>query len=157
MTKWRSWTYYPTPWWLICSSPPTAPVSWSRRKTRRRSSPRKRSGSVQLLPSGGYRLRQQQVALLFHVWNLGLAPKPTLPGGIQEICTITALFWIVTVVDGVVSTAIGDVEGKIIIKVLWRWGEIIILELVNTPQIPGVSVLLHSLTPRVTVLDYINI
>lgn len=52
------------------------------------------------------------------------------------------------------------------LKELWRvklllkfvkGGTIIILELVNTPQIPGVSVLLHSLTAGVKVLDYINI
>lgn len=55
-----------------------------------------------------------------------------------------------------ISTAKRDVESKIIIKVLWR-GRIIIFKLVNTSQIPGESVLLHSLTTGAMVLDYISI
>lgn len=52
------------------------------------------------------------------------------------------------------------------LKELWRvksllnfceGGRIIILEFADTPHIPGVSVLFHSLTVDVTVLDYINI
>lgn len=41
--RWRNWTCYPTPWWSICSSPPTAPASWFLRRIKTRlSQPRTR-------------------------------------------------------------------------------------------------------------------
>lgn len=50
-------------------------------------------------------------------------PNLTLPGGIQKICTVSTLFWLITVVGGMISTAKRDVESKINIKVLWRGWE----------------------------------
>lgn len=83
-------------------------------------------------------------------------PNTTLPGGIRKIHAASALFWLITAAGGMISTAKRDVENKIIIKVLWR-GENNYFRLVNTSQIPGESVLLHSLTTDVMVLDYISI
>lgn len=44
--RWRNWTCYPMPWWSTCSSPPTAPASWCRKRIKKPLSPPKRRGYV---------------------------------------------------------------------------------------------------------------
>lgn len=70
--RWRNWTCYPILWWSTCSSPPTAPASWFRRRIKTRLSPPRRRGwehgrnAVPLLTSRWhYRVGKNLVALLF--------------------------------------------------------------------------------------------
>lgn len=70
--RWRNWTCYPILWWSTCSSPPTAPASWFRRRTKTRLSPPRRRGwehgrnAVPLFTSRWhYRVGKNLVALLF--------------------------------------------------------------------------------------------
>lgn len=44
--RWRSWTCYPMPWWSTCSSLPTAPASWCRKRIKKPLSPPRRRGYV---------------------------------------------------------------------------------------------------------------
>lgn len=62
--------------------------------------------------------QQQQVALVLQERDPGPAGKPALPGGVEDILTITALFSLGTVLDGMLSTAQGAVEGKWLLLLL---------------------------------------